>query len=269
MSIIEGFGKGFVNGLYAGGNGIPLLKSFYFRFTSDRTDIVDNHLAAIRIMPPGEKSDLSPNAQAPLDATQDGTIDLAFADKSQDSAKDDYFFKVEHSSLAPARRYQIRATGCLGTCEQAFNIPGGMESDVFVLVGFQLNFTGARDHHIDELSIYERNGNLITKFNDRNDDDVFAYKVDFAMINRAHFNVLTGIETGRVHGGIQLPMPSGPKFIRGFHFDYLSKDRHMREIGALLNDDQLLVLFGDKNGDDPFDFRIEWANISPMAFLAG
>ena len=216
MPSAEGFGKGHINVDYPGTQqGVPLLSSFYFRFQVPGSSAgVDNHLNILRVMPPGNKTDLTPTADLPLDVAPPGKISLMYADKDADSGKDNYFFKVEHSVFSAAR-YQMRDVGCTGSCEQVIPIPGGGPAPhlprVFVLVGFQLFFTGARDHHMDEIAVFEESGKLIVKFNDKNDDDVFAYKVDFAMIRPLGVSIQQGEDSGRARGGVRIPALRGPR----------------------------------------------------------
>jgi hypothetical protein len=135
---------------------------------------------------------------------------------------------------------------------------------MFVLTGFQLFFTGARDHQMDEIAVYEEDGKLVVKFNDSNDDDVFGYKVDFAMVRLIGVNIQQGEESGRARGAVRIPVAQGRKVIRGFHFDYRSSDHHIREVGVLSRANDLELYYGDKNGDDAFNYRVKWATITPI-----
>jgi hypothetical protein len=266
MATTEGFGRGLVVADYPeSAEGIPLLTSFYFRFDKGSGGPVDNWLNIIRVMPPGDKQDLSPTADLPLDTTAAGKIDLMYADRKLDSGKDNYFYKAAHVPHS-ARRFQLRDVGCTGSCERVLQIPGvNLADHVFVLVGFQLFFTGGRDHHMDEIAVFEESGKLIVKFNDKNDDDVFGYFVDFALVRRRPGTVIrTGEESGRAKGAARIPLPEGTKYICGFHFDYVTNDHHIREVGALMRPNDLEVYYGDRNGDDPFNYNVKWATIRPL-----
>jgi hypothetical protein len=266
MVSIEGTGRGPETTNYSinpAQSGVPLLSSFYFRFVTDSlTAQVDNHLNIVRMMPPGSKQDLSPSAQLPLSVVENGKIALEFADRKLDDEKDNYFYKVAHD-LYDGRRYQIRDVGCIGTCERVIPLSEkDFASSIFALVGFQVYFTGGRDHQIDEIAIFEDNSNLVVKFNDRNDDDVFGYIVDFAMVSTTGQRVQTGEFSGESRGGARIPLSGENKVIRGFHFDYKFRDHHLREMGVLSNPDNLEVYFGDQNGDDPFKYTVKWAQVT-------
>jgi hypothetical protein len=117
---------------------------------------------------------------------------------------------------------------------------------------------------MDEIAVYEDGGKLVVKFNDKNDDDVFAYKVDFAMVRRIGFNIQEGEESGRAFGAVRIPALGGPHVICGFHFNYQSQDHHIREVGVLSRTNDIEAYYGDKNGDDAFNYRVKWASITPI-----
>ena len=203
----------------------------------------------------GNSVDLSPNADL---APRWYRRDLVNPPKGEDagSVNDRYFYKLAHSNqpFANARRFQFRDVGCTGKCEQILPPPPGPIlpgiEDVFVLVGFKLFFTGNRDHHMDTLAVYENNRKLTVEFNDKNDDDVFGYLVDYAWVRRIGVNIQLGEESGSARGGARVTLPPGQKVIRGFRFDFRSKDHELREVGVLTSNDRLEVYYSDKNADD-------------------
>lgn len=268
----EGFGKGIIVSDYPGTeNGVPLLSSFYFRFEkAGSSESVDNHINSILVLPGGRSEDLSPNADLSPTQVEDGKIQLMFRDKDASSAKDRYFYKTAHTFLpANARRFQFRDVGCTGKCEQILPPPSsgpvGSLGSIFVLVGFHMFFTGGRDHHIDTVAVFEDNRKLTIEFNDKNDDDVFGYLVDYAWVRpRPGQNVRLGEESGSTSGGARVSLPPGQKVIRGFRFDFKSKDHHSREIGVLAGNENLEVYYSDKNGDDTFRWNVRWASISDL-----
>ncbi len=271
MPNVEGFARGFASINYPGvDSGVPLLKSFYFRFEkSGSSSPIDNHINSIRVLPSGNSTDLSPNADLGPSIVAPGQIELTYADKDSGSSNDRYFYKVAHSNLpfANVRRFQFRDVGCTGKCEQVLPRPPGPIlpglEPVFVLCGFKVFFTGNRDHHLDGISVFENNGKLTVEFNDRNDDDVYGYLVDYALVSPLGVNVQLGEESGTARGGARVLLP-GDKVIRGFRFDLRSSDHHMREVGVITGNDRIEVYDSDAAGDDTFDWFVRWATISPM-----
>jgi hypothetical protein len=259
----SGFARNRTDPLYPGVNdGVPLLETFYFRFHQGGGS-VDHHLNAIMVLPSGAARDVSPGAGIPKPVVARGRIALMYRDKD---GKDQYFYRVAHDSapLPGVRRYSIRDVGCAGTCERLLP-PPPVPGSVFVLVGFELFFTGGRDHHVDEIAVYETNRRLTVKLNDKNDDDVFGYVVDYAWVSPASVRS-TGVQSGAARGATFTSVPLGRKVIRGFHFDYSSSDHHLREIGVLFRGARLEVYYGDKNADDRFTWNVRWAIVGPSLF---
>jgi hypothetical protein len=274
MANREGYGKGRIDPSYQDvENGVPLLSTFYFRFEKEGTsDAVDNEINTIMVLPAGDAEDLTPNAEGSVVSADDRTITLIYKDKDADDKKDRYFYKVAHA-VEPSvklRRYQIRGVGCEGKCEIGLPHPQDLGpaaslQDVFILVGFQLSFTGSRDHHIDTIGITEENGKLTIELNDKNDDDVFRYVIDYAVVTQgAGLSIKTGKESGSATAATRRRMPQGRIVLRGFRFDSKFKDHHLRELGVLTSNENLEVYFGDKTGDDPFDWQVDWAIVTPQ-----
>jgi len=239
---VEGFAKGRVDRDYSDlPAGVPVMSSFYFRFHKSG-GAVDHHINAISVRP-----------------DPDGNIALMYQDKNRD---DQYFYKASHDSLPSSIviRGSIADVGCTGKCERTLSPPGS--GYLFVLTGFQVNFTGGRDHHVDEIAVFEDDGVLTVMLNDKNDDDVFAYSVDYAWVSPTVF-LNSGASRGTNNGGVAVSLPTGRHVIRGFHFNYLSGDHHLREIGALTSGSGLEVYYGDKNGDDRFAWEVRWATLKP------
>lgn len=256
----EGFAKGRTDPTYSGVDGtVPLLSTFYFRFDKGG-GAVDHHINSIMVMPAGAAEDVSPNAALPPPNVGSGKIALMYRDKNAD---DRYFYRISHDTRPPSgvRRFNVRDVGCTGKCERTIPRPPGF-GNVFVLVGFQLFFTGERDHHVDEIAVFEENRKITVMLNDKNDDDVFGYSVDYAWVSPLLING-TGEESGSNLGGARVTLPSGRKVIRGFHFNFVSKDHHLREIGVLPANESLEVFYSDKNGDDRFRWNVRWAIVGP------
>lgn len=276
MANSEGFGKGRTDPVYqVDGEEIPLLSKFYFGFDKGGAGgrQVDNHLNSLMVIPGGESEDASPNADLPVTNVPEGRIALICQDDDADDPKDRYFYKVAHEVESGAiDRFSIRDVGCVGKCERTLPFPQGMPSidrGIFALVGFKLFYTGGRDHHVDEIAVFEEDGELTVKFNDRNDDDTFGYEVQYTWISPVGQNVHLGEASGLATGAERRLLPEGVKVIRGFEFDFSSDDNHLREIGVLTSQDNLEVYYGDKGGDDQFRWNVRWATVEPMVVGPG
>jgi len=259
----EGFAEGYLERAYpCAGNGVPLLRSFYFGY-GVRSTPVDHHFAAISVMPAGTAEELIPSGSTPPHVVQSGKIGLMFADKNKD---DEYFYKVSHYTgplSRGIRRYRMCEVGCVGRNVRTIpRLPSraGLKG-TFVLVGFYVYFPTGRDRHVREIAVFENNGKLHVTLQDKEDtiSDHFVYIVDFAWVSPLRIR-RRGESGGSARGGARVSVPRGTKVIRGFRFDFgKDKDRHLREVGVLPMNDKLEVYFADKNGDDRFDWRVQWA----------
>ena len=61
---------------------------------------------------------------------------------------------------------------------------------------------------------------------------------------------------------ISIPGPSGTDFLlTGWAFTFVSDENEIRDIGVLRSGDDVTVFYGDKDADDLFDWRVEWAHV--------
>ena len=239
---LQGHAKGFITrplGLTQ--NGAPLLQSFYFRFTSE-----DHHFGALEAVP---------NIPAINKAS------LAFSDKNRD---DQYFYNL---TFAPYFGEIFRRTDgrefCKGSCTYPIQAPPDRANYVFVLRGFYIYYHGG-DHHIDQIKIQENNNGQVTvALNDKNDDDRFLVDLHYAYIPRSRFLVVDEW-SGTSKGGHKMAIAGGTAVIRGFDFDFKSEDHHIKDIGVVLNGSgRLEVYYADKNQDDLFNWKVQYAILRP------
>jgi hypothetical protein len=214
--------------------GVPLLDSFYFRY-----DDGDHHLASLSVEP--EPS---------------GTITLAFADRNND---DDYYYSVEHKRSAPGGIITDSFVDfCNGSCLYPLTSPGA--GYVFALRGFRFYYRNG-DHHMNQVGILQEATGVRTFFNDRNSDDPYVVYVDYAWLPPSMVestDVVTGVDDG---GGVQRAVANANRaIISGFKMDYLyGGDHHVQEIGVLTRASDIQVYYGDRNGDDDFSYRVNYA----------
>jgi len=279
MSVVlsEGFAQPFdADGQVYGhfGNHIPALRSFYLGWDVGDADPDDHHVALLQVLAGGQSTDLSPNADLAPSQIPDGRLHVALQDAHPGGEK--FFYRVSHSvfNIPGARRFQIRDVGCVGECVRTLpppvtgtGLPPGPQSPLLVLVGFKLFFTGGADHHLDRVGVWFRDHDLHVALRDKNGDDTFGYLVDFAVIPRVGLSVSTGTQHGRASGGqsVHFPTPSQTSFaLTGWAFNFVNEDHHIRDLGIDRQGDNFIVFYADRNGDDQFDWRVEWAHIGPQ-----
>lgn len=234
--------SGYANG-YATTNlrvdGAPLLKSFYFRYENE-----DHHLAGVEVQPH------SPAL---------GRLSLMFQD---DNGDDRYFYNVQFSPYYGEifRRNHPREY-CTDTCTVPVAAPPNLQDYVFVITGFYIYYRGG-DHHIDEIRITEDSGKVTVAFNDQNDDDPFAWDLQYAYVPRSRFTALDA-RSGTAAGAAEAPIENGNAVVRGFAFNFASDDHHIKDFGVWMGyAGKLQVYYGDKNPTDKFRWVVDYGIVN-------
>jgi hypothetical protein len=238
---LQGNAKGFITtplGLTQ--NGAPLLQSFYFRFRDD-----DHHYGGMEVQP---------NMPALNKAS------IGFSDKNGD---DRYFYNITFAPyFGEISRNTTTEFGRKKSITFPVKVPASGANSVFVIRGFYLQYRGG-DHHIDEIGIQEQNGQVTVTLNDHNDDDPFRIDLSYAYIPRSRFSEV-GQRSGSAKGGQRATIPSGTAVIRGFRFNFNSDDRHIREIGVVLNGGgRLEVFYSDNSQNDLFAWDVAYGILRP------
>lgn len=250
----------------------PALRSFRLTFPSDREVVL------IQVLPGGTPEDLSPNADIGPARFPDGQLHLAFQDSTPSG--NEFQYSIAHSVMAEpkARRFQIRDVGCVGTCsreipQNAFQGDGLAQPDigphVIALTGFKLFFTGNRQRELDRVGVWFQDHTLHVAMRDQNAErnDVFSYLIDFVVIPTAGWNVTRNTDRGQARGleTIQLPTPSRAHFVlTGWQFNFQDGDHDIRDIGVFRREDDFTVIYSADGANAPFDWRVDWAHISPV-----
>lgn len=259
---------------------IPALRSFYLGFDVGDATPGDHEIVLLGVMAGGVSEDLSPHV-GPFQPANipDGQLHLYL----QDSAPRDeeFFYKASHSTLAipGAKRYQIRQVGNVGHITR--QLPGRVFRDshfqplpnpVLALVGFRMFFGLNREHELERVGVWFDDRDLHVVFQDQAaaPTDDYSFLIDFVVIPSGPvFDIAQGAESGRATGGARAPLPTPRRShlaLRGFDFAFQNGDHEIRDIGVDRQGDDFVVFFGDKNGDDPFNWRVEWAHIAPRVF---
>lgn len=260
---LEGAGTGRSDRPYpVPGRTVPLLEQFFLLYYEGHG--VDRHVNTIMVMPGGEAQDESPNAGLGMPVVEDGQVAIILQDKNAD---DSYFFDISHHPVANVQRHNIRDVGCVGRCERQLPHPLiNARGNVFVLVGFQIFFTGGRDHRVDRIGVYVRNGKLIVELNDKNDDDVFGYSVDYVLLPRLRVRETDTFTIGTAGvGSVLRTVQVGDKVIRGFLFDFTGgPDMRLSRIAAgFLGLNSLLLAYSDDSFTSNFSATIDYAVLAP------
>lgn len=221
-----------------------LLGGFWFDFTND-----DHHLKTIAVM---------------ARTAPDRTI-LHFNDKNSDDPFT-YFTRQVVTTNAVLQRTASVATSqnCErpGLCNLSI---GTFRGYVFVLQGFYLSYEGT-DHHMNRIAVFENNGTLTIAFNDKNGDDYFGARVEYAWVPTSMIQSM-GHAADRSEGLAFFDgVPKEGEFVvRGFDFDFADEDHHVNMIGISRGN----VVYADWNHDDAYDWGLDWAVLQPARIIRG
>jgi hypothetical protein len=188
----------------------------------------------------------------PIEARR--TVAIAYNDKNSDDAYSYHAGFVLH----PDQVYTNELSGqCRGSCSTPVQVPAG---HTFVLRGFDMRFLSS-DHHIRTLGIEHASNQLRIYMSDKNGDDAFAYRIRFAILPNSYFSAISQ-SSGIAAGVAQTSMFSGRTVIRGFMFNFNNSDHHISRIRIAPDSGTLRVAYHGKNADDPFSWRVHWANLN-------
>jgi len=222
---------------------VPGLNSFDFDYIGG-----DHHIDVIEI-------ELSENL-----------VSVAFDDNNND---DPYTWEVEAMPLPLGTTYGSVQGSDDGGCALSQPLVG---DGVFVLTGFKVNYSKS-DHHIGKFSIefIEQGGNTFAKvcYHDKNLDDDFTYRVDYAAVPAASV-IETGSTPSKTGNGVETISLGfdgvGVPLIRGFSFDFGTpgNDHHLKRVSvdiSLYGD--FTVAYHDHNLDDLYEWFVDYAIIGP------
>lgn len=233
-------------------DGIPLMQSFRFEFTSG-----DHHVKEIQLMP---------------HRNGDDRMTVTYRDRNGDDQFQYWARYVDH--LGPG--YEAIASGrCRGTCSSRIARPSYATGWKFVVVGFRFEYVNS-DHHIDELTLLEHDAHLTVGLSDRNDDDYFDWQVRYAYIPATEFSVpeASGYDFAFFGSGYDDIAAGSKPVIEGFDFELWGSpgpaDMHLRALGLDLPGNGTADLwFGDRNPENDDGWLVEQNDFVQARFKYG
>lgn len=191
----------------------------------------------------------------------EGVWNLGYYDSTEN---DNYHYIIKWQELPPGTTFH-ELKGCgyasfsrhLGTIEDLPGVP--------VLVGFYYEFIG-KDHHIRHIKAQviankpQGTVNALIGFEDKNGDDQYYFEIYYAMIPEDRVQG-TYYSNGYGNGLIDIPITGSYPTIQGFDLEFSDKDHHVDRVGVLLYPKRATLVFGDKNEDDRYHYRLWWADV--------
>lgn len=109
---------------------------------------------------------------------EDGRVTVAYNDKNDD---DTFWWELDYAYIPRSRFTAIDTRSGTAKGATRVSIPAGSA----VLRGFDLNFSST-DHHIQEVGFWmPDDGNLDIYYSDKNQDDNFAWRVQYGILGSA------------------------------------------------------------------------------------
>lgn len=248
-------------------NGVPLLDSFYFLFTSYE----DRNIQSIAVQPS------SPINNPCYDCADvpEGDIFLSMRDEEGDEP---YYFRASHIEVDASVPRHRDADYCKKSCRRV--LAPKPRNSVFVIVGFSFFYPG-RDHHVQRIGMWEQDGVLDVHFHDdedHGDDDLFRYELEYVYLPASMVARQGNAAKNEARGSdsvvLDLPSPIltpgaiGPTVLRGFDFVFLPEldvgltfDQEIREIGVRTPGNRIEVFFANEEFDR-FNWGIDWAALA-------
>lgn len=163
------------------------------------------------------------------------------------------------ASASATAEIQVSGSGARGTVSQSLPLQG----TAALLGSFDMSFGWGNDHHIRNIAVQpeESTGRVVVSYEDKNGDDSYAYRAGFQPISAA--GVIMGEVTGSCRGQCTntIPVTTDRLFVlRGFRVTYSDSDHCITELKVLHDGFRTLsVALHDKNSDDLFTYRIQYA----------
>lgn len=224
--------RGSINQSLSFGGSAALLNSFDLDFGFGN----DHHITQARIMPDEGA----------------GSVSIAYHDKNGD---DSFRWQAGFFGVGGATTNAVTGS-CRGRCQTSVPVPNGY---LFVLRGFEVRYSSA-DHMLRTIGVEHGGGQLNVYFADKNSDDLFTYRVRYALVPTSAFTTWNNA-SGNGVGSATSIIPAGKTVIRGFMFSYASTDHNISRIAIKPQGTQLRLNYNDKNADDSFSWRVQWANL--------
>jgi hypothetical protein len=125
-----------------------------------------------------------------------------------------------------------------------------------------------RDGELKTLAVDPRATTVVATMLDESDSwlDEYSWKTKFV-----GFDSETQVASGNCDGGsceAIISRPDNSRFVlRGFGFRFKNGDHHLTSVGVVVDGGKLRVVYRDKNGDDPYSYRVfySWLPNSAIA----
>ena len=148
--------------------------------------------------------------------------------------------------------------------EERLRIPHLTSSESFLLTGFYFIYE-SDDHNLLQFKVRQmaHNDHIYVNFGDNDGAEPYFAAISYAVVPSALVSqsILIDSRTG-IRSDERFSRAPGNAVLQSFEFKFLNGDHKVQRVSIDLADDMIFARFRDKNGDDPFSWRAEFALIS-------
>lgn len=105
------------------------------------------------------------------------------------------------------------------------------------------------------------NGYIDVNFVDNSGEGTYLARVTYAVIPRSALGpyLIQARSTTLARGESVVSRPAGVALLQSFDLRFLNGDHHLKRIAMDLTGDRILVRFRDQDGNDPFEWYVEYS----------
>ncbi len=159
-----------------------------------------------------------------------------------------------------ARHREVFRRDCTAECR--LRIPNLIGPEAFLLTGFAFRREGG-DRHVLQVKVRQgaHNGYIDVKFVDNSGAGTYFAHVTYAVIPRSLLGpyLVQARAAGPARGESVVSRPPGVALLQSFDLRFLNGDHHLQRISVDLTGDRILARLRDQNGDDPFEWYVEYS----------
>lgn len=221
---------------------VPALRGFDVGYT--RSDHQVKHLL------------MGPVTSAPLDS---GDFVISLQDHDGHDAVSGSVKLTDVRRLG--RHLEVTRRDCPRECR--LRIPHLIGPEAFVLTGFAFALSPGTDRSVLQVKVRQaaHNGYIDVAFVDNSGTGPYFAQVTYAVIPRAALGpyLVQARSAAPARGEAVVSRRPGVALIQSFDLRFLNGDHHLQRIGVDLSGDGMLVRFRDQDGNDPFEWYVEYS----------
>jgi len=157
------------------------------------------------------------------------------------------------------RNLVVSKEDCSGECR--VRIPHLVSDEAFLLTGFDFRRRPS-DSHVLQVKVRQmaHNDHIYVNLVDNSGTGTYAVYLTYAVVPRSSLGPLIHIRSeAPARGEFTRSRSPGEALLQSFDLRFLNGDHHLQRISVDLTGDRILVRFRDQDGNDPFEWMVEYS----------